>query len=74
MWQMFFDSFRLLLKGKLFREPRAVFKQWLIGFVAALVAVVGMAAAGVPLWLTVVVAAFGTGVLQPYLFKDLKFN
>ncbi len=73
MWDMFVNSLRLFLKGKLFREPRAVFRQWLIGFGLALVAVIGFVKLGVPLWLAVIVAALAAGVLQPYLFKNLKY-
>jgi hypothetical protein len=71
---MFTNSLRLFLKGKLFREPREVLKKWLIGFALALVGVLALAKAGLPLGLTVVVAALAVGALQPYLFKDLKYN
>ncbi len=74
MWDMFLNSLRLFLKGKLFREPRAVLKKWLVGFVLTLLAVVVPAKLGVPLWVTVVITALGVGALQPYLFKDLKYN
>ena len=74
MWDMFSNSFRLFLKGKLFRDPGEVMKKWLFGFIAALVTVVVLAYAGLPLWLAVVIASFGAGALQPYLFRDLKYN
>jgi len=74
MWDMFSNSFRLFLKGKLFRDPREVAKKWLIGLIAALVVVVILGYAGVPLWLAVIIASFGAGALQPYLFRDLKYN
>jgi hypothetical protein len=32
MWDMFSNSLRLFLKGKLFREPRPCFANGLIGF------------------------------------------
>ena len=73
MWDMFGSSLQLFLKGKLFRDPGAAFRQWLIGFVVALVVVVVVAKLGVPLRLSVVVAALATGLMQPYLFKNLKF-
>jgi hypothetical protein len=73
MWDMFVNSLRLFLKGKLFREPRAVFRQWLIGFGIACVAVIGIVKLGAPLWLAVIVVALAAGVLQPYLFKNLKY-
>lgn len=74
MWDMFLNSLKLLFRGKLFRDPRAVAKRWFIGFVVSLVAVIALAKAGLPIWLTVLVVALGTGLLQPYLFKDLKYN
>lgn len=74
MWDMFLNSFKLFLKGRLFRDPRQVMKMWFIGFIVSLLIVVVLAKLGVPLWLTVAIAALATGALQPYLFKDLKYN
>ena len=74
MWDMFTNSLRLFLKGKLFRDPRMVLRQWLIGVAATLVALVLLARLGVPLWLAVLLASLGGGALQPFLFKDLKYN
>lgn len=74
MWVMFTNSLRLFLKGKLFREPRMVLRQWLIGVAATLVALVVLVKLGVPLWLAVLLASLGGGALQPFLFKDLKYN
>lgn len=74
MWDMFANSFKLFCKGKLFRDPREVAKKWLIGFAVALVAVVALVRVGVPLWLAVIVSAFAAGAMQPYLFRDLKYN
>ena len=74
MWLMFTNSLRLFLKGKLFREPRMVLRQWLIGVAATLVALVVLVKLGMPLWLAVLLASLGGGALQPFLFKDLKYN
>jgi uncharacterized membrane protein YccC len=73
MWDMFSNSLRLFLKGKLFREPRAVIRQWLIGFVISLLAVVVLVKLGTPTWSAVVLVALGAGLLQPFLFKNLKY-
>ena len=73
MWDMFSNSLRLFLKGKLFREPGAVFRQWLIGFVASLATVVILVKLGAPLWIAVAAAALAAGMLQPFLFKNLKY-
>ena len=74
MWDMFTNSLRLFLKGKLFREPRQVLRQWLIGAAVTLLVLVVLARVGLPLWLAVLLASLGGGALQPYLFKDLKYN
>ena len=73
MWEMFSNSLRLFLKGKLFREPKMVARQWLIGLAFTFVVLVALAKAGVPLWLAVLAASLGGGALQPLLFKNLKY-
>lgn len=74
MWSMFVNSLTLFLKGKLFREPRQVMQQAFIGAAVAAVLLVGLALAGLPLVVALAVAAMVAGSLQPYLFKNLKFN
>jgi hypothetical protein len=64
---------RLFIKGKLFREPGAVFRQWLIGFGVSVAAMLILVKLGLSLWIAVVVAALAVGFLQPYLFKNLKY-
>lgn len=72
MWDMFSNSLKLFLKGKLFREPMAVLRQWAIGVVATLVIFL-LVAKLAPLWLAVVLASVAGGAMQPWLFKDLKY-
>lgn len=74
MWSMFLNSFKLFCKGKLFREPLEVFKQWLIGFVASAVLLIVLVKLGLALWLALVLVAIGVGALQPWLFRDLKYD
>lgn len=74
MWGMFISSFKLLFKGTLFRDPLEVFKKWLIGLVAAAVILLVLVKVGVVLWLAVALVALGIGGLQPWLFRDLKYN
>lgn len=73
MWDMFTNSLKLFVKGKLFREPRAVFRQWLIGFGISLLSIVILVKLTVPTWLAVAVVALAVGLLQPFLFKNLKY-
>jgi len=74
MWDMFSNTLKLFLRGKLFREPGAVFRQWLIGFCVAVTSVVLLAKLGAALGLAVLAAALISGGLQPLLFKNLKYN
>ena len=74
MWSMFVSSLTLFFKGKLFREPRRVAQQSVIGAVIAAMLLVGLTLAGVPLLVALAIAAVVAGALQPYLFKDLKFK
>jgi hypothetical protein len=74
MWDMFVNSLRLFVRGKLFRDPRMVLRQWSIGFVVSLLLLVGLLLLGVPVWIAVPLVAAGGGALQPWLFKDLKYN
>lgn len=73
MWDMFSSSFKLFCKGKLFREPGAVLRQWAIGFAVSLAIVVLLVKLGVALWLAITAAAIVSGALQPLLFKNLKY-
>jgi len=73
MWDMFANSVKLFCTGRLFREPRAVLRQWLIGSIASLLAMIVLVKLAVPLWLSVIAVAVLAGVLQPFLFKNLKY-
>ena len=72
MFDMLMNSVKLFFAGRLFRDRREVFKQWLKGFALCLglLIVVG--------WLVspmagVTVSAVVGGFVQPLLFKDLKY-
>jgi hypothetical protein len=73
LWDVFANACRLFFRGKLFRDPAMVARQWTIGLAATLVMLVVLAKSGVPLWLAVGAAAAAGGALQPWLFKDLKY-
>lgn len=74
MFDMFINSAKLFFKGKLFRDPAMVARQWAVGFAVALALVLVPGLLGLPVWLAVLVAALVAGALQPWLFKDLKYN
>jgi hypothetical protein len=71
--QMFTCSVQLFLRGKLFRDGRQVFSQWLKGFLLTLGVLLVVGWVCNPL-LGVILGSLVGGALQPYLFKDLKFN
>jgi len=71
--QMFWNSVLLFFKGKLFRDRGQVFLKWLTGFALTL-AVLLIAGYLVSPLFGVIVASLLGGALQPYLFKDLKYN
>ena len=70
---MFASSVQLFLRGKLFRDGRQVFSQWLKGFVITLAVMVIAGLMFMPL-VGVILGSLIGGALQPYLFKDLKYN
>ncbi len=73
MFQMFVNSTQLFFKGKLFRAGGKVFTQWLKGFALTLLVLLVVG------WLVnplagIILSSLVGGALQPYLFKDLKYN
>jgi Kef-type K+ transport system membrane component KefB len=74
MWSMAVTSIGLFFRGKLFANPSQVYRQIAIGVLAAAVVLFVLAMIGVPVWLAALIAGFGGGVLQPYLFKDLRYR
>lgn len=73
MFDMFLNSAKLFLRGKLFQDFGQVLKQWLIGLAITLIVLLALS------WLvnTLTAAIIGGllgGALMPYLFKDLKYR
>ena len=67
------NSMRLFLRGKLFRDKASVFRQWLKGFTLTLAVLLVVGYCGGAL-LGIIVASVLGGALQPWLFKNLKYN
>lgn len=73
MLEMVKTSIILFFRGKLFRDPQQVYRQLAIGVAVALFIFLALTKfTGMPI--AALVAGFIGGVLQPYLFKDLKFR
>lgn len=73
MFDMFKNSVILFCRGKLFRDNKMVFMQWLKGFAITLAILLAIGFMVNPL-VGVIVASIVGGALQPILFKDLKYN
>jgi hypothetical protein len=74
MWDMAIMSIGLFFRGKLFANAAQVYQQLAIGIVATAALLFVLAEAGIPVWIAAFIAGFGGGVLQPYLFKDLRYR
>lgn len=74
MWEMAQNSVILFFRGKLFDDPRKVAVRLTIGVLVTALLLVAGCTIGLPLWASALVAGFGGGALQPYLFKDLRYR
>ena len=74
MFDMFLHSIGLFLRGKLFQNPLHVVRQTAIGVALTAACCVALAKLIGALWLAVLVSALVGGTLQPFLFKNLKYN
>lgn len=73
MWDMFWHSAQLFLKGKLFRDMNQVIRHGVIGVLIGAGLLIVLAKLGLPVWLAALLAGLVCGAAQPYLFKDLKY-
>ena len=73
MWEMAKSSISLFFKGRLFANPGMVFRQLLIGIVITAIILVVLVKLGTPTVTAAIIAGLVGGVLQPWLFKDLKY-
>lgn len=74
MWDMALASIKLFFAGKLFQNPLAMLRQGLLGAAITAVVTVALAIAGLPIYVAAGLGALVGGVLQPFLFKDLKYR
>lgn len=74
MFDMFLQSVGLFLRGKLFQNPLHVVRQAVIGIALTAILCVVLARLMGSLWLAVPLSALFGGMLQPFLFKNLKYS
>jgi hypothetical protein len=63
---------RRLLAGKLFKNNRAAMRLLLVGAAAGATVLV-VSSLVLPLWAASGIGGVTTGLLQPWLFRDIKF-
>jgi hypothetical protein len=74
MWAMAQNSMSLFVQGKLFRDRGMVFRQLAIGVGVTAALFLLLAEIRMPVPAAALVASLIGGVLQPYLFKDLRYR
>lgn len=67
-------STKLLLKGKLLRNPLYFYQQTAIGVAVTVVLLLGIAKFQGDLWLAVILSSLVTGILMPVLLKDIRMK
>ncbi|CAM4175769.1 hypothetical protein U4960_07195 [Altererythrobacter sp. H2] len=72
MFDMVFSSTKLFFQGKLFQDTALAIRLLVTGAAAATVAtvLVGMVA---PLWVAAIAGGLVGGLLQPYLYRNIKY-
>lgn len=74
MLRLIWYSAKLFFKRKLIRNPRYFYKQFALGFVIGLLLLVGLYKMEINLALAIAVSSLVTGMLMPFLLKDLKMQ
>lgn len=65
-------SAKLLFAGKLFRNTKQVLLQFALGALAGLVVGVGVGQIA-PIWVAALAAGAVSGLIQPFLLKNVKY-
>jgi hypothetical protein len=74
MWETGLTSIGLFLRGKLFASLRQALGLALVGMLLTAIVFIVLVKVGVPVLAATPVAAFGGGMLQPRLYKNLKYR
>lgn len=74
MWETGLISIGLFLRGKLFASLRQAVGLGVLGLVLTAILFVALAKLGAPLLVATPIAAFAGGMLQPRLYKNLKYR
>ncbi|MEA5532668.1 hypothetical protein [Crocosphaera sp. XPORK-15E] len=67
-------SAKLFLKGKLFRNPGYFYRQLTFGILIGLLLLVGLGETGLNLAVVITISSLVTGMIMPFLLKDVKMQ
>jgi hypothetical protein len=67
-------SAKLLLKGKLIRDPLDFIKQVALAATVGVLLLIVMAQMETTLLLPIIISSLGTGIIMPFLLKDMKLK
>ena len=67
-------STKLLLKGKLLRNPGYFYRQLVTGIIFGLLLLVGMEKTGINSLVAIIVSSLVLGIAMPFLLKDVKLQ
>lgn len=67
-------STKLLAKGKLLRNPAYFARETVLGVMLGFLLLLGLDKLGVELWISIPVMGLITGMLMPFLLKDVKMQ
>ena len=67
-------SAKLLLKGKLIRDPLDFIKQVTLAATVGVLLLIVMAQMETTLLLPIIISSLGTGIIMPFLLKDMKLK
>lgn len=67
-------STKLLLKGKLLRNPVYFARETLLGTMIGFLVIVGLSELGAEPWVAFPLAGLVTGIFMPFLLKDVKMQ
>ena len=73
MFQTFLHSATAFIQGRLFKDTGHAVGRGIVGVVLVLAAFF-LLSTRVPLWVAAVLAGFVGGIVQPRLFRDLKYR
>lgn len=74
MLRLVWHTARLFFKGKLVRDPRYFYRQLAFGFMVGLLLLVGLGEMEINLVWAVGISSLVTGMIMPFLLKDMKMQ